>query len=216
MRQMWEELVTEGHVLAKRYRSGEGLVLVLALLLIVLGFWLVQIAPRLQAGDTGREREAGAQFREREWTRTYKQFAELPAPTFTVADAEKAAPAGELSTVAELTLKSLNTTGALPSELPFAIVSSADFWTKAWAPLDITVVDGADVKLMGAIVDLDPSRYNYVLRRWLGVYRKTPAGWRLRTVVYEPEFVPADFAGLEGYVGDAHPERLSASLKAQR
>lgn len=199
---LWESLVTAGHVRAARFRF-------VAIPIVAIGAGLVILAQPpggLAFSEAGFQRfgNIGYDYHSRAAQPVLAKMApprlQLPPDVM-----KQLAPAKELADVAKLIGDSLQTSNALPKDLPIKEISGTDFWSWKWSPTDINHFQKDGIHVFGAVVTPftpDPrtpnNYYGIEPVRWLVIFRKEKDQWHSATLAYQNSFyVPTGATGVK-------------------
>jgi|GEM_PF-2981077 len=177
----WEQLITEGHVLAGRLRRTSLSVVLTGLVLLLLGsFGLLYLQTSASRAPSGPSEFLSEKIRD------YRQSAidALQGLGFnrelTEKDRKDIAPVSQLPALIDSVLQSLNETGALPKNIVVAEISPKVFWNARWGnehSIDtILSVTRKNVMALGALVNVG-NENNPVVEQWIGIFRKQDDKW---------------------------------------
>jgi hypothetical protein len=176
----WELLVTDGHVRAARWRAAAGPIAAIAVALIAVGFFVMQLLPHGTGGSqTGASKQA---FANAQRSAAASFVSGKGAPPFKMPDgAEQALAPKDVRPGLKEILDTLGKDGTLPSTV--TVVAPDVFWRGDWKPGDIQAVQGKHAILVGFYVNqmgdyVDPQRpltggYPPRLVRMFMIYHRT-------------------------------------------
>lgn len=177
----WEQLVTEGHVLAARLRATSVSVVSTGILLMFLGTCGLLY---LQVG-TSREVSVPSEFL-REKIVDYKQSAQnnVKALSFqrelTDKDRQELAPSSQLPALVDAVLEELNKTGTLPKNIAVVDLAPKEFWNTRWSnehSIDTVFrVSRKNVMALGALVNVG-NETDPIVKQWVGLFKKQDDKW---------------------------------------
>lgn len=183
--QVWESLVTPGHVNAARLRRLQPWLLAIGLVLILLGQrMLTEVRPEVAVNN----REIVLDKEMRKVRRTAEEaFLLIPSPAVRRSQLARLVPADSLAETHKLILQELNRTGELPKRVKYSKVSASEFWRTEWPADRIIIAQNSKLKLVGAIFNAGTAEFP-VPARWLSVYSRRPGGWE-NVAIYGGDFV---------------------------
>lgn len=174
----WERLVTDGHVRAARVRWMQPWLILLAVLAILLGFYMAA-ATASRRGSAEGAPSSGVVESQRLQRPVASALRHLPKLNVSQNEGNTLPLFSAIaSDVIPPLLTELNSSGRLGArEIPVKVISVEDFWRKDWPHGANLVGTGTgDVRLVGAVAN----RYGvqYVSgARWLGVFRRKNGKW---------------------------------------
>lgn len=195
----WQQLVTEGHVRAARWRNAFPWLFAGALAAVILGVILMLSLPVRQPSARMAEAKAAYAAEQRtavaRFLRDRATVAELPANVESVP-----APEAFAARMAEV-LAALDQDGKLPAQVTRQ--DAATFWRGDWQADRLHAVTDGDTILVGAFVAVPP-----MLQRAYGLFRRDDAGqWHYYCLAVpgaqycsqpavDPAAIPATLRGL--------------------
>lgn len=208
---LWELLVTDGHVRAARLRRLQPWIIALGIILLWVGFVIVQLGPDLAPGmpaEAKLQERVGKLQQHAETT-----FQKIPPLTLS-ADAQKSLPpAKEIAELVTAITRSLNETGDLPEdELKFAEFEEVeDVWKGDWGLEKLNYARDGDNLLVAGNVSVGTPAYPQP-SRWMGLFHRGAnlAGddvWVYVSIISGNLFAPRELA----YVS---PSEVPLSLQA--
>jgi hypothetical protein len=185
----WEELVTQGHVLAARLRRRQPLLIGVAGGMMRAG-WLRWGPAKRAETRNDRARVLAAEVQQIQW-RAVHAFAGLPPPRIGRSELAALPPASGLGEVQQRLLEGLNADGKVAAELNFRQVEPRDFWRTAWKPGETITASDGSVRIVGRLTNSGTSDFPRAAR-WLGVFREQDGEWTSVSVQ------GTDFVGIPG------------------
>jgi hypothetical protein len=200
---LWEQLVTDGHVRAARLRRLQPWIIALGLVMLWVGIFISQLAPKIQPQSSvaSRIQERLAQSQQRA-AAAFTQLSQVPQH---VDKPESLPPASEIPDVVKAMLQSLSSDNKLPTDSLTVQEAKRDaFWSADWGTERVNYLRSGDTYLFGAYAHLGSSAAPQPVR-WVGAFTRTSGKWLYASIAGPSLYVPP---GLPG----TRPEAVSLTL----
>ena len=183
---LWEQLVTDGHVRVARVRWMRPWLLTASIAAILAAvFLLLKVQP------------ANEDFQD--WAAIRQKMDDIAAPAHSAvnrlapiqlssSDSSQLVAASEIPQIINVIVPGLNANDQLPTaKIATDNQSKEDFWRKPWSYKSLVSTSGQGVVLVGGIFNMTPRTPGYENyppnpARWIGVFRKNGSIWQYATL----------------------------------
>lgn len=207
----WQQLVTDGHVRAARVRRIQPMLIAIAIVLMLVGWFLLGLVEPSKT-ENNRAHVLVGEVTRQQVKATYA-FAGMPPPRVGYSKLATLPHFATLGDTQKRILTELDRADGVPKDMGIKEVTPSAFWRVPWKPGEMVTSGSGDVRVIGALVNssiVDPDVPD--LGRWLGVFRKRNGSWSAISIE-APGFV-----GIEGTAVvpiNAIPVTLAPLLKTK-
>jgi hypothetical protein len=181
----WELLVTDGHVRAARVRRLRPRLIAASAVLLLAGWWLLEVAdpPKAENDRASVLTEAV----ERNRLPATIAFGGLPAPRVGISRLKELPLADTLPAMQGRILTELDRADRVPTDLKIREVDPSVFWRVPWKAGEMVTTGNRGARLVGGLVNAGNPDFP-IAARWLAAFREQDDRWTAVTI-QGPDFV---------------------------